>query len=253
MTDETTPVEAPVTPEPAPAEPQAAPEATTAAEPAPQAATPTWQEVLDKVDSKELRKHPKLAGILGSETQTAIQRERERIQHEEGEKAARAAEQRLRDLAQRDPVQFAEQWLTDQQRTDVQRQLNEMGAKARSDLAKRIGQAAAALPEWKELTQEDHEKLARALAGKGEDEVIPVFFSTVADLVTDRRAERRKEDWKAKELAKEREAIRQEERANAFKASDAPDGKAPKGTPAGTNIGAMSDKEFDEYWKKRYG
>jgi hypothetical protein len=253
VTDETKPVEVPPTSEPsAPAE-QPAEQPTAELEPAPQATTPNWLEELDKVDAKELRKNPKIAGIVGGEVQRAIQAERQRIQQEEGEKAARAAEQKLRDLAQSDPVQFAEQWLTEAQKTDVQRQLDNLHKTTRSDLAQKIGAAYRDIPEWKELTPDDFDKLARAVMGRPDDEALSIFSREATDLVAERRAERKvKERWE-KEIAKEREAIRQEEAAKLLKNSEAPDGKPPKGAPANTNIRGMTDEQFTKWWNERYG
>jgi hypothetical protein len=261
MTDETKPVAVPSTTEGGQEPPAAAPATTSAPAPQPQEPNgaqaeptpPTWLTELEKVDARELRKHPKIAGIIGSEQQRAIQTERERIKVEEGERAAKAAEQRLRDLAQKDPVTFAEQWLSQAQKDDIQRQLDDLHRKTRSDLATAIGRAYQGLPEWKELSQEDQEALGRAVMGKPDDEVLPLFTTHAADLVARRRAERQFNEWKTKELAKEREAIRQEEAAKLLKGSDAPDGRAPKGEPAGVNVHTMSDAEFDAYWKKKFG
>jgi hypothetical protein len=88
------------------------------------------------------------------------------------------------------------------------------------------------------------------LRGKSEDEVIPLFQRLVTDMVADRRARRFHEEWKEKELAKAREAIRQEEAAKLMQNSTAPDTVKPKGRPSGVDIRGMSDEEFDEYFKK---
>jgi hypothetical protein len=261
MLDEIEPVVAPSTTGGEQEPPAAAPAATTAPEPSPQEPSeaqaeptpPTWLEELEKADSRELRKHPKIAGIIGSELQRAIQAERERIKIDEGEKAARDAEQKLRELAQSDPVTFADRWLSDAQKADVQRQLDDLHRKTRSDLATRIGAAFREIPEWKELTPEDMESLAKEVMGKSDDEALPVFSRAATKAVAKRMADKIVAEFKEKELAKEREAIRQEEAAKLLKNSDAPDGKPPKGTPSGLNINAMSDAEFDAYWKKKYG
>jgi hypothetical protein len=248
--DETTASVAPATTESQPEAPPAVEQTTAPAEAAPVAVTPTWQELVEKADAKELRAHPKFAGILGSEIERARQAERQRLEAEQGTKAARAAEDRLRELARTDPVTFAEQYLSDAQRTDMQRQLDDLRGSTRREQAEAIGRALRDVPEWQHLTQEQHEKLARELLGKTDDEVLPIFFRLASEMVADAKADQRHAQWKDKELAKEREAIRQEEAAKLLKGSEAPALAKPKGAPAGTDIPSMAKEEFDAYWER---
>lgn len=247
MTDEAIPSAAPetaVAPEaveqPA-TEPTATPEATPAAE------TPSWQTELEKADAKDLRKNPKIAGIIGAEMQKAIAAERQRIQEEEGQRAAQAAEQKLRQLAQEDPVSFSEQWLSEAQKRDMQDQLEGLRGRTRHEFAQNVGKAVTTLPEWAELTEADHETLAKAVSGVAEDEVIPRFMKQATELVAKRMAQKQFDAWKAKELGKEREALRQEEAASLLHNSEAPDLTRPKGLPGNLNIGLMSNKDFDSF------
>lgn len=226
---------------------------TTASETTPVAATPDWQEVLEKLDAKELRKHPKIAGIIGAAQQQAIQAEKQRIAAEEGTRAAKEAEANLRRLAQEDPVTFAEEWLTETQKRDLQDQLDGLRGNTRHEFAEAIGRAYRDVPEWSELTEDDHAELAKALIGKSDDEVIPVFHQKALGLIAEHRARRLHAQWKEKELPKERETIRQEEAAKLLKTSEAPDTAPSKNAPARVNIDAMSDAEFREYAAKQHG
>lgn len=198
--------------------------------------TPSWDKILEQIDSKDLRSHPRIAGIVGDELDKAIKRERQRILEEEGSKAAREAEERLRKLAESDPATFAEHWLSESQKRDIERQLSEVKTKAKNDIATTIGKAYQDLPEWKDLTQEDHEKLARSVIGKADDEVIPTFNQTALSIIAERRAQRLFTEWKDKELPNLKEAIRQEEAAKLLTKTEAPDGAAPKGPPAKVNL-----------------
>ncbi len=226
--------------------------------PAPVAETPNWQELLEKADAKELRKHPKVAGIIGSEIQRAIQAERQRLQEEEARKASDLTEQELLRFSEENADYIKEKYpkvyehLTRVQRQRIERELQDIHGKTRHELATAIGRAIAEIPEWKDLAESDHQKLAEELRGKAEDEVIPLFQRLVTDMVADKRARRIYEQWKEKELAKAREAIRQEEAAKLLKTSEAPDITKPKGQPSGIDIWGMSDEQFDEYWRKRF-
>jgi len=247
-----TETKAPETTEPvgvAEQQPVATPKPTDAPAPTPVAETPTWDQLLEKADSKAVRSHPKIAGIIGSEIQRAIQAERQRTQAEEGGKAAREAEARLRKMAQDDPVTFAEQWLSDDQKQDIRRQLDEIRGKTRAEYATNTGRAFQDVPEWKDLTEADHEALAKALMGKQDDEVIPLFTRHVTELIAEKRAQKLLAQWKDKELANERKAIRDEEAAKLMKGSDAPDGARPRGTPAKFTPESMPQEDFDRYWQ----
>lgn len=222
--------------------------ATTPAEPV--AETPAWETELDKLDAKTLRKNPKIAGIVGAEIQRAIQGERRRIEAEAGQRAAKAAEERLRQLAQDDPVSFAEQWLSDSQKRDLQSQLDGLRGRARQEFAQNVGKAMTTLPEWAELTDADYEALAKAISVPNEDEVIPLFVRHATDLVAERKARARFESWKAKELAKEREALKAELAAEMLRESEAPDLAKPKGQPAKVKLADLPQDEFDAAWAR---
>jgi cytochrome c553 len=249
MTEDGLPVGQPPTTEGTP-EPQVQEPAVSVSPPV--AETPTWLQELDKADPKTLRTHPRIAGIIGNEIQKAIADVKERIKADEGRRAAEEAEAKLRQLAEDDPATFAQQWLTEAQRNDLKRQLEDLRGKTRHELAEKVGQAMHDLPEWKELGDSDMQKVAEACAGKSDDEVIPIFNRTVLELAADRRAKKLFEQWKEKELGKEREAVRTEEAGKLLKGSVAPDQTPPKGTPAKVNVNEMSDAEFDKYWETRF-
>jgi hypothetical protein len=223
-------------------------------EPAPVAETPTWQQELDKVDAKTLRSHPRIAGIVGS----AIQADRQRDQEERERKGREETEQELLKFSEenadyiKDKYPRAYEHLMGLQQERARRELETVGSKTVHQLASEIGRAMNDVPEWKELTEADHQKLAEAVVGRPDAEVIAIFNRVAIDLLAERRAEKKHATWKEKELAKEREAARQEEAAKLLKGSEAPDTTPSKGQPAGVNINGMSDAEFDDYWKKKH-
>ena len=256
MADEIQPVEVPQTPE----SPQAAeaPVETPAVETPQAPETPTWQQELEKLDAKELRKHPRIAGIIGSELQRAVQAEQERIRTEESRKANDQTEQELLRFSEENADYIREKYpkayahLMNLQKQRAQREVDGLRGQTRHEFAQQLGRAFAEIPEWKELTDADHEDLAKKVMGKNDDEVIPIFQKEATTLVATRMAHKLHDQWKQKDLAKEREAIRQEEAAKLLKGSEAPDTARPKGEPARTNVNNMSDDEFDDYWNKRF-
>ncbi len=256
MADELQPVEAPETPE----SPQVveAPVETSTTETPEVPETPTWQQELDKLDPKELRKHPRIAGMIGNELQLAMQRQRERMEEEARRNANDQAEQALLGFTEDNAEYLKERYpkvyehLMNLQAQRAQRETEGLRSKTRHEMAQALGRAFAEIPEWQELTEADHEDLAKKVIGKSDDEVIPIFQKEATTKVATRIAQKLHEQWKAKDLAKEREAIRQEEAAKLLKNSEAPDTRRPSGLPARTNINNMSDEEFDDYWNKRF-
>lgn len=264
MTDEIAAVEAPET-EQAPEEATEVEETSATPEEGdaqavetPQAPVDPMQELserLSKLDPKEFRRvinqNPSLAGVVGAEIQRAVA-EREARDREEYQRQAKAkAEAELETLAREDPLAFTERWLSQTQRQKAQQQFQGVRGTARQEFATNIGRAVRELPEWGELSQDDHQELIGEVSGKNDDEALPVFIRKATQLVGRKVAQKMLNDWKAKELPKEREAIRAEERAKLLRATGAPDLEQPKGMPDG-NPANLSDEEFTKWWNKRY-
>ncbi len=209
-------------------------------------AAPTWQQELEKADAKDLRRHPKVAGLIGSEIQRAIERDRLVQQEQQEARARQEAEANLRRLAQEDPATFAENWLSQDAQQQLGNQVTNIRSKTRDEMALSLSAGAKSLPEWQHVTESDMQALATALAGKKDDEVLPVFLHQLVDTVSRYRAKALHEEWKAKELEDQRKAIRNEEAAKLMKRTGAPDLALAKGPAGKVNVGNMSTKEFDE-------
>lgn len=251
----------PATPEPNSADVTPAEPTPTSVAAAPEAETPkqaTWQEELEKADAKTLRSHPKIAGMIGSERQRAIQEWQARQQTEEQARVRAQTEEEMLKFGEenadylRQNYPKAYEHITGLQAQRAQREVQEAHQRAITAVAESLGRSLNDLPEWTERTDEDVQKLAAALAGKSTDEVIPAFNRFVVDYLADKRESKRRTKWQQDTLAKEREAIRQEEAAKLLKGSDAPDALKPKGAPGALDIRAMSDEEFDAYYNKRF-
>jgi hypothetical protein len=233
------------TPEPAATVTNAPPTANGATE----AATPSWITELDKLDPKELRRHPRIAGIIGSEIQTAIERANQKRDEDDAQKNAELAHAQARELAQTDVVTFAEKWLSEDEQKEVRKRLDSVESTTREKFAKNIGRGYNSLPEWAELTPDEIGQITSKVQGLPEDDVLPTFNATALDVVARKRAAKMLSEWQQKELPKEREAIRKEEAARLLQGQSAPDlGRGSSGPGGVQRIVQMSDAEFEKQW-----
>jgi hypothetical protein len=227
----------------APATTESVPEATT-----PQAdTTPNWQRELDTVDPKELRKHPKIAGIVGNLFDDAKRNWESTRAAEERQKGVEKRNKELLERAESDPIGFAEEWLNERRSALAAEDVAKMRGETMNEYARRIGRAYHDVPEWAEATQEEREALVARLAGVSDEDAIAKTNAYTLDIVAEKRAKRMLSEWKDKELAKEREAIRKEERASKFKDSDSPDLSRP-GAAGKVDIRNMAPEAFKAYW-----
>lgn len=213
--------------------------------------TPSWSDLTNTIDPKDIRRQPRVAGIIGSELQRARMTWKQESDDESARAAAHAHEQSMIEMAKSDPDAFAEKYLSDFSQTYAQRQTDGIRGQTRKELASSIGKAYNDLPEWQELTDADHQALAQALMGITDDEVLPTFARHAIDLLAEHRAKKKLESWKQKELPKERDALRKEEAAKLLKSSEGPDLTPPKSQPGKIDVQAMTDEEFDKYWNSR--
>lgn len=183
---------------------------------------PAWKKALDEAPAEELRSHPKFWGIVGSE----LESRRERWEQENNDRlaaeAAKKLEQELLELAERDPDALADRFKTDVLNRQKQQEIASLHSGARGQLARQIGQAYRAMPEWAELTAADHEEFFKALAGKSDDEALAVFNRVAAEKIAEVRSRKQIETWKQTDLQKEREAIRLEEQTRLLQGGDRP-------------------------------
>lgn len=248
-------------------EPTTAPVTAAPVETVPAATAPDWSSLLEKVDPKDLRKHPRIAGIIGS----AMQQERELIQREASESAIRQTrEEREEELVRlfdeneetlRERYPRAYEALQGVGTARTQRQTEEQLAGVRADMAKQVGAAFAAIPEFGEFSDAERESLFRVVgeriqAGKPE-EVTGAFAAKAADLIAERRSKARFEKFKAQELNREREAIRKEIAAEFLKTSSAPDLARGRVTTPTSEMQRIiqngSDEEFAKFYEQIYG
>jgi hypothetical protein len=194
-----------------------------------------------------------VAGIVGD----LLSKEKTRWQAEQeqaiGRTKAEEAETRLRQLAEDDPVEFSRQYLTQAQQAKLQRDLAGLKGQTRQEMATQIRIAVEGLPEFKELSQEDVLDIARATAGKSDEQVLGAFSLALVEKVSGKRAARQFQERWDKELGKEREAIRAEEAAKLLKRERAPDMTRPSGEPVKTDISKIpSDEEFNKRYDEEF-
>jgi len=215
--------------------------------------TPAWQQAIDQAAAEELRKHPKVAGIVGDMVDKAI-RNWERTQHERITAAQRQqAERELEEMAQSDPLGFSRRFLSDKEQDRLQRQFQTLRESTREEFARYVGAAYRGVPEWAELTPADYESLARAVAGKGDDEVIAAYNARALEIIADKRAEKRASErhqkWRSSELETEVEARIKERQAQALQRQRAPSVARPAGPGAPFDPTKLDDKAFREWYE----
>jgi hypothetical protein len=211
---------------------------------APQAETPTLEQLLEKADPEELRRHPRVAGIVGR----MLAQERttwDQQQRTEQERTAREnAERELEEMAKSRPLEFADRYLTDKGKQRVQEQLATMKATTARSIVEQVGRTFGT--EFN-LTGDELAEVTKALAGKTDDEVVPTFTKTVTRLAAEREAKKLFDQWREKELPKEREALRQEEAAKLLRKDRGPDMSRSRGG-AQIRPHLLSDEDFDKWY-----
>ena len=184
-----------------------------------------WRRALDEAPTEEVRRHPKFAGIVGSEKQSWEQQYKAQQQAAADAAAREKAEADLRELAERNPVAFADKWLSSEAARQQQKRLEELEYNARQAVGKTIGAAFHTIPEWEEIARDPDAlaALATAMQGKDGDQVLAAWNAAAADLVAHRRAEKLAEARLADRLKAERAAWETEAAAQGFVRSDRPD------------------------------
>lgn len=235
-------------------------------QPGPTPQTPSWQEELDKLDAADLRRHPKIAGLIGSEAQRLWQQKTKTDTETAQRKAREEQERAFMDLVEGNTDYIKEhhplvyQRYESAQQERMSRGLAGIRESTIKEIGETIGQVLQELPEGRQMMSDDSAmtSLASALQNKPDHEVIAIVIQHAADYMTEQRVKKavetaitkRDKEWEEK-LAKDREATRQEERAKHLASSHAPDGKAPKREPAKMNVIEMSDADFEKWWTTR--
>jgi hypothetical protein len=214
-----------------------------------QAEQADWSKVLETVSPEDLRRHPRIAGIAGELAQRREAEIRQRIEQDQAEKAAQAERDRLKKLRREDPVAYAQEMDAREELEESNLKLAKLKGETQQQFLSRIRAGFEVMPEWKEITQDDLAAIATALAGKGDDEVLGVFTGKVNEILAEKRAIRRFNDWKTKELAKEREAIRTEVSAQLLKGDTQPDLTKPRAHPDGFDPTRLPDDKYNEWYE----
>lgn len=208
-----------------------------------------WAKILETVSPDDLRRHPRIAGIAGELAQRREADIRRQIEQEQTERATQAERDRLKRLRTEDPVAYAQEMDAREELEESNQKLAKLKGETQQQFLGRIKAGFEVMPEWKEITQDDLAAIATALAGKGDDEVLGVFTGKVNEILAEKRAIRRFNDWKTKELAKEREAIRTEVSAQLLKGDTQPDLTKPRAHPDGFDPTRLPDDKYNEWYE----
>lgn len=242
MLEDTKPTEQPQT-ETAPPQPAETPPAEPVLSPQEQAFK--W---LAEAPPEEILRHSRLGGILGQRAQAAREQGRKEAA-EEAERFARLrAQEELDKLAREDPAEFASRYLSNKEQQRIREEQRTVRDGVRKEFAEQIGKTFQNLTEFQQITPEEFGKLQEAVAGKTDEEALVAFNLAATDIVAERRASNRLKEWKEKELAKEREAVRTEEAAKLLKNGDRPDLRRGS-QPAPFDPSKLSDAEFKKWYE----
>lgn len=204
------------------------------------------QKAIDKASPEQIRQMRRFQGIVGS----AIQQSRQAWEREQKDlterQAKERAEQELLEMAQTRPVDFAEKFISDKEAERVRGQLESLKADTAKQYMRQIGQAFG---QEFQLTGEEIEQISAALAGKSDEEVLPSFNVAAAKVVTQREAKKMFEEWRQKELPKERDALKQEIAAEMLQGDSAPKVTRSR-APSVLKPQQLPDDKFDEWYEK---
>ncbi len=161
----------------------------------------------------KLKSHRTVAGIVGE----MLERTKEEDRFKASQQAVLDEQARIRKLAQDDPDAFAAEWLEKATVAEANKKLADIRDTTRTEFIKQIGESLKEMPEFAELTTEDHGRLARALVGVSEDQLLGVFTKTALDLVAEKRSEKKSDAKATARLADEKKAWEAEQRTNRLK------------------------------------
>jgi predicted metal-dependent phosphoesterase TrpH len=203
-----------------------------------------------KAAADRLKKHRAIAGMAGNLAERRFAEMQQQRAREDEEAALVKAREELRKMAQEKPLEFADRFLTQQEAEEARARIQNVERGAAKKMMEQIGAAYHGLPEWVDLSDDEKGKLREAIANVPEDETLPRFNRAALDIVADRRAARLLSD----RLPQEREAWKKEWEAERLAAERGPDLRRPSSTThKRVNWSAMDDKDFNAYWKERYG
>jgi len=196
-----------------------------AAEPAAEAPVFDLGKALDEAPAEVLRRHPKFAGLVGSEKQ----RWREEYDQQQKSAAEEAAAARLREAmreqARANPVAFADEWLNRDDAEQQRQRVLQLEQNAQAEIGRQIGAAMHAIPGWGDVAQDPEAlaELAAALQGKQGGEMLSAWNASAVALLVRRQAAALADKQLAARIAQERAAWDTEAAAAGFVRTERPD------------------------------
>jgi hypothetical protein len=197
-----------------------------------------------------LKKHRAVGGLAGSIAERQLAQLKQQDDAQRQASAAQSARDELRKMAQEQPLQFADMFLSHDDAEEARNRILSVETNAQKQILTQVGEAFHEFEEWGTITDEERTRLAHALEGVAPNKLIAVFNKTALDIVADRRADKRLQD----RLPKEQEAWKKQWEAERLTAEQGPDLRRPSSTTRRRlNWAAMDDKDFNDLWRQRYG
>ena len=200
---------------------------------------------ISKIPDDVLLRDPRFTGLVGRHAKRLADQEDGRRKAD----AIKAQEAAMIEEARSNPYQFAEKWLGEKSKEVANREFSELADKTQRDILNKLAEAYGAIPEWKELTDQEFGDVASRTAGLSGAELIAAFNAAAFDKVADKRANKRMSTEMTRRLAAEKEAWEREAAAARLKGEVAPDLARPSGNGR-FDPAQLSDEEFNRWYEQ---
>lgn len=209
-----------------------------------------WVALLDEAPDDIVAKHRRVQGIAGSHAERLFQRRQQEWTADQEAQARKRASDELEAEARDNPLAFSDRFLGHREAEKARERIQGVESNAQKQIMTQVGEAFHEFEEWGQITDEERSRLATALQGVPDNKVIAVFNKTALNIIADRRAEKRLQD----RLPQEQEAWKKQWEAERLTSEGGPDLRRPSSTTRKpVNWQAMSDEDFNKWWKQRHG
>ena len=215
-----------------------------------------WQKAIDEAPPEELRKHDRIAGIVGSEL--AVKQENWRRDWESQQEARIKAEadanarRELKALYNKAPLEYADRKYNEDEDKDARDRLTALEENARTEVGRRIGAAYHQHPNWQKVIDNpaEYATLMQAIAGRKDDDVVPAWNLAAAAALARVEATDIAAKKLAEELPKYKAAWEEEAAGRGLATSTRPDISRGGRTATVDPMPAMNWPQFNSWYER---
>ncbi len=202
-------------------------------------------ELLRGIPDDVLFRDPRFNTLVGRHAKRLADQDTERRTAD----AIKRQENTMIEEAKSNPYQFAEKWLGSKSEEIAKREFSELTTRTQNEILDKLGLAYGAIPEWKELTQDEFADVAARTAGLEGAELIAAFNMAAFDKIADKRAGKRVNSELSRRLSAEKEAWEREAVAARLRTETPPNMTGPSG-PGRFDPLQLSDEEFNKWYER---